>query len=58
MVLDQKPASDEYPEMFGENERCPECGHAAVRDEPVHYADCRYFILEEVWEDDNSEVMS
>ena len=41
-------------------ERCQECGHAWISDEPVHYADCRFFMLDEQLEDDeeqDAEVM-
>jgi hypothetical protein len=30
-----------------ERERCPECGHVWEHDEPVHFADCRYFTLDD-----------
>jgi hypothetical protein len=28
-------------------EHCSECGHAWMYDEPAHYADCRFFVLDE-----------
>ncbi len=39
----------EQDRSFGreECERCPECGHVWEYDEPVHYADCRYYTLDE-----------
>jgi hypothetical protein len=34
-------------------EHCSECGHAWMNDEPVHYADCRFFLLDEQPEEDD-----
>jgi hypothetical protein len=36
-------------------EHCSECGHAWMQDEPVHYADCRFFMLDEPVDDDDEE---
>jgi hypothetical protein len=33
-------------------ERCPECGHAWDDVGPVHFADCRFFWVEEDRDDD------
>jgi hypothetical protein len=33
--------------FLGESDRCIECGHAWVDEEPAHFADCRYYVLED-----------
>ena len=35
-------------------ERCLECGHPWLNDEPAHHADCRYYFLEEEIEDEDA----
>lgn len=35
---------------------CSECGHAWVYDEPAHFADCRFFALEDQQDEDDEGV--
>ena len=39
----------------GNVERCEECGHPWVNDEPVHSPDCRYFWLDDEGRNDPEE---
>jgi hypothetical protein len=40
------------PAIPNEVERCPECGHEWNDVGPVHFADCRFFWIEEERDDD------
>ena len=37
-------------------DRCGECGHAWLNDEPAHYADCRFFFMANEFEEDELDL--
>ncbi|HCV42195.1 MAG TPA: hypothetical protein DGH68_01835 [Bacteroidetes bacterium] len=39
-------------DTFDTAEHCSECGHTWKYDEPAHYADCRFFVLDEQLDDE------
>jgi hypothetical protein len=48
-----------HVDVIEQADLCPECRHAWVNDEPAHYTDCRFFLLEN-WsnEDEDDDVFT
>ncbi|HUI11050.1 MAG TPA: hypothetical protein VL221_12030 [Bacteroidota bacterium] len=55
--MEDTPGIVSIIESLEQTERCPECGRPWIHDEPVHYADCRYYdAYDEQGEDDAEEA--
>jgi len=55
--MEDTPGIVSIVESLEQTEHCPECGRAWLHDEPVHYADCRYYdASDESAEDDEDDA--
>lgn len=46
------PRADGLLNTHDQIERCPECGHSWTEVGPAHFADCRYFSLDDDRDED------
>jgi hypothetical protein len=53
--MEDKPGIMSFLESFEQTDRCPECGHPWLHDEPAHYGDCRYYFVSEELEEELDE---
>jgi hypothetical protein len=54
--MQENPGILDVAEPLDGVEHCPECGRPWVDGEPVHFVDCRYFVLEDDCEDGDEET--